>query len=668
MRGDFEDTPLSFEHYQGPSPPPKIVELPSTSSGSHLALVPRRPPAHGLGSSPISSFSRSSEVTSLQSPISSRTSYSGVDQERNHINIGIDFGTTYSGVSWAISGIHKPEIHTVKDWPKEKAVKVPTEVAYTRGTVQWGYSIPPDAERVSWFKLLLAEERLPPKVRDSRQLQHTRKLLQKLNKSAVDVTADYLRKLWEFTLADIKRQDPNSMEGMPFRIVLSVPANWPKAAQEKMRSAAKMAGLLDRQGLGLQTQLEFVGEPEAAAVAAFFEGTVRHNIRVGDIIVICDAGGGTVDIVTYEVDRVDPSIHLGEAISNEMDLCGSIFLDEGFLKYVEELIGKDKLSRLPKDVHHSLMRTWEQQIKTQFDNNTPEIPVIIPHEISKIIKHPLNRFKKGKGRENLTGDTMRFSSEIIKGIFDPVMRDILLLVNTQASETIKTMSRKPNAILLVGGLGGNKFLYQRLRAEFPADDSKVIQPEGAKTWASICRGAAIKGLTFDDVVDQPFPLVTSYISKAHYGMVIQEPFDSSRHKEEDRRACPARHMDLAHNQMRWYVTKGHDVSKGDPVSMSWELSHPENRPRSTFSVKIYECEADIEPTRRTKEVHECATITFPVRWNDLETREGANGQRFKFVQFEVQMTLLGLGKLDFATYVDGKKAASKDVRVKLGGT
>jgi len=65
----------------------------------------------------------------------------------------------------------------------------------------------------------------------------------------------------------------------------------------------------------------------------------------------------------------------------------------------------------------------------------------------------------------------------------------------------------------------------------------------------------MKGLTLDEYIDLPFPVVTSYVSKAHYGMLIQEPFDSEKHREEDRKPCPARHMDLAHNQMRWYVTK-----------------------------------------------------------------------------------------------------------------
>ncbi|KAF1843607.1 uncharacterized protein K460DRAFT_396871 [Cucurbitaria berberidis CBS 394.84] len=666
VKGDYQNQPLEF--YGTPPPPPMPVELPPSPPSPHFDIPSRRPPPYALGAPARSSNSRYPSVALPQSPHSSHTSYSAIDLDRRHINIGIDFGTTYSGVSWAISGTHYNDVNTVDNWPNgDHHVKVPTEITYDKGVVQWGYSIPPDAERLSWFKLLLAENKLPPKVRESKQLQSTKKLLQKLNKTEVDVTSDYLQRLWLCALEDIRRQIPNSIDGMPFRIILSVPAKWPKEARDKMHSAAQKAGLLSRQGGGLETKLEFVGEPEAAAIAAFFEGNVRHNIKVGDIVVICDAGGGTVDIVTYEVDQVEPSINLGECIGGDMDLCGSIFLDEGFVKHIEGLIGKEKVSKLPKETYRRLVKAWDQSIKCQFDNDTPEIATPIPHEVAKAIKSPLLRFKKGNGSKHLTGDTMRFSSDVIKSIFDPVLERILLLVNTQRNGTMKDKQRKPRAILLVGGLGSNKFLYQRLQAEFPAGDTDVIQPRGAKTWASICRGAAIKGMTYDDFIDQPFPVVTSYISKAHYGMMIKEPFDSSKHAQEDRRICPVRHMDVVLDQMRWYVKKGVDVSRIDPVSLSWELTQPENLPRSSFTIKIFESEANTAPTRKTNEVHECATITFPVRWNSLEVRDGGEGQRYKYVHFDVKMTILGLGKLDFATYVDGRRVAQKDVKVKLGG-
>jgi hypothetical protein len=160
-------------------------------------------------------------------------------------------------------------------------VKVPTEISYhTDGTIQWGYTISPDVEKLSWFKLLLAENELAQEVRESPQLKATRKLLDRLGKDAVEVTADYLRLIWQYALAEIRRQNPRSTDGMPFRIVIGVPANWPPGAQAKMRTAAQRAGLLESRAGGLLTDLEFIAEPEAAAVAAFHEGNIRHNICV----------------------------------------------------------------------------------------------------------------------------------------------------------------------------------------------------------------------------------------------------------------------------------------------------------------------------------------------------------------------------------------------------
>jgi molecular chaperone DnaK (HSP70) len=171
----------------------------------------------------------------------------------------------------------------VDNWPSGREhIKVPTVISYaTSGSIEWGYAISPDAERLSWFKLLLAEEILPSNVRDSIQLRATKKILYRLKKSAEEVIADYLRRLWDYTLIDIRRQNPKSIYGLPFRIVVGVPVNWPPDAQKKMRDAARQAGLLDQRAGGLATTLEFVAEPEAAALAAFHEGNIQHNIQVG---------------------------------------------------------------------------------------------------------------------------------------------------------------------------------------------------------------------------------------------------------------------------------------------------------------------------------------------------------------------------------------------------
>lgn len=183
-------------------------------------------------------------------------------------------------MSWAISG--SQTIHTIDQWPKGDHVKVPTVLAYEPdGAVQWGYAIKPGLDRVEWFKLLLAEDYLEESVRNSHHLVATKALLKRLGKTVEDVTADYLKRLWEHALSAIKRDISTSMDGMPFRIVVGMPANWPLDAQKKMRSAAAKAGILSRR-YGLETVLEFVAEPEAAAVAAFFEGNIQHDVEVCD--------------------------------------------------------------------------------------------------------------------------------------------------------------------------------------------------------------------------------------------------------------------------------------------------------------------------------------------------------------------------------------------------
>lgn len=86
----------------------------------------------------------------------------------NKIVVGIDFGTTCSGVAWA--EIRRPDrIETVTAWPVSDAIRggkgelesssdeVPTRLRYVgKGEVQWGFGIPvtaPPGEIVEWFKL-----------------------------------------------------------------------------------------------------------------------------------------------------------------------------------------------------------------------------------------------------------------------------------------------------------------------------------------------------------------------------------------------------------------------------------------------------------------------------------------------------------------------------------
>lgn len=95
-----------------------------------------------------------------------------------------------------------------------------------------------------------------------------------------------------------------------------------------MQDAAKFAGILESRDAG-ETRLSFLSEPEAAAVATMVDLTEKNNINVnslaaptyrsyavsaadqitsqrGDTFVVVDCGGGTVDLISYEVAGTSP--------------------------------------------------------------------------------------------------------------------------------------------------------------------------------------------------------------------------------------------------------------------------------------------------------------------------------------------------------------------------
>lgn len=74
---------------------------------------------------------------------------------------------------------------------------------------------------------------------------------------------------------------------------------------------------------------------------AYTLGAIRaEGLKVGDSFVICDAGGGTVDLISYKIVGLDP-LKLDESVGGTGELCGSVFLDERFERYMKEKLGAE---------------------------------------------------------------------------------------------------------------------------------------------------------------------------------------------------------------------------------------------------------------------------------------------------------------------------------------
>ena len=84
--------------------------------------------------------------------------------------------------------------------------------------------------------------------------------------------------------------------------------------------------------------LQIISEPEAAAIYAL-HAMDPHSIQVGDTFVLCDAGGGTVDLISYTVSALKPILQVEEAAMGSGRICGSTFLNRIFQKFLVDKLG-----------------------------------------------------------------------------------------------------------------------------------------------------------------------------------------------------------------------------------------------------------------------------------------------------------------------------------------
>jgi molecular chaperone DnaK (HSP70) len=188
-------------------------------------------------------------------------------------------------------------------------------------------------------------------------------LMENLQAMDPDVaTTAFLHELWAYTEKHMTRVvGARWRETYSPRVVLTVPATWTDQAKDRTRAAAKRAGLPD--------DIKTVSEPEAAALAIFHDlKKIRdeaHLPKIGEAFVVCDAGGGTVDLISYKVKGEDP-LALEEFATGDGDLCGSVFIDIGFENSVRAKIGETKYQAISKYHRQKMLLDFDTKVKRWF--------------------------------------------------------------------------------------------------------------------------------------------------------------------------------------------------------------------------------------------------------------------------------------------------------------
>jgi len=255
------------------------------------------------------------------------------------------------GIAFYNNGSHSTEV--ILDWPKAVGAnaaneKVPTEIAYTLNGIRWGYDIPAGTSRHMWLKLDLEEH----KSEKAKKMKNDRTLLfgqaDNSSKNAETILSEYLKQVVQHFLKNLSRVYGQELwKSLEMVLVVTFPAVWSDSAKDKTLNAVSKAGF-NPSDLPQLAKVLTVTEPEAAAIEtlkAYHDTPVIKELLIDDGFVICDMGGGTVDLISYRVVATDP-IKLEETTIGTGDQCGSSFIEREFIRWLEKKLGISNFLRI----------------------------------------------------------------------------------------------------------------------------------------------------------------------------------------------------------------------------------------------------------------------------------------------------------------------------------
>ncbi|KAI4748507.1 actin-like ATPase domain-containing protein [Aureobasidium sp. EXF-12298] len=567
---------------------------------------------------------------------------------RDRLIVGIDFGTTFSGCAIAYSGDPEAadEIQVVKNWPGSNGItsdKVPSEIVYentmpTSGIkrnwngeaidnnkFRWGLEIKPDETRLRCLKLRLdPKQRLPNYV----SKEELCKELQRSGKTAEEAISDYLTEIYRRAKeALVKRFTQNMVSSTTIEVVLTVPAVWTDAAKDATLRAAQKAGM--------GPELYMISEPEAAAIYALKSmGQKQKLLKVGDNFIVCDAGGGTVDLISYEIRSLSP-LRLEESAIGHGALCGGVFLNMRFKNLVESRMGteafKSLCERKPKCMNVAL------NDQSTYDANNFNIP-----------------FPGAPDNAAMGIDSGFFilSSAEVAEVFRPLINDIIGLVERQRIR-LAAHDKTAKGVILVGGFGMSNFLFQSLKQRFADEDPPptytrttedpepelegprfiVMQPENS--WTAVVRGAVLSNL--ED------KLVLSRKARRHYGIKCHMSWDPALHSRSVRYLDPHTQEYRASNQMSWHVNVGQDMPTRSPITLpffftrDWEDGYPDSH-----TVSIMVSDNEIAPQEYNNlDISKLCTLDANLRKVPRRSfkKKTKNGKSYRQLNFEIGMQI-----------------------------
>ncbi|KAH7385873.1 hypothetical protein BKA66DRAFT_548581 [Pyrenochaeta sp. MPI-SDFR-AT-0127] len=437
----------------------------------------------------------------------------------------------------------------------------PLKTKLTRTTQYWGYgvqqklnrtNIPKDEARpLTRFKLNLDQKSETDEVRtDVKSILKTL-IKERVIRNDTDIYAHYLTHLLKHTKEQLILSN-DFHPHMLIQLVLCVPAKWPVRACRIMQAALEVAVVEADLGGPNNDSLHnifMISEPEAAAECILAEASSElfHN----ESVVVVDAGGGTVDAVTYKCEIGDPLRLSEEVVAPDSQLRGASYINERFAKKLLHKLRKEKYliknGKTLKSIVQAKTTVFENYEKRIYDINREDAPYV-SIEIDDLRESSKKRFFQNR---------VEFKRKTMKKFFEYSLQGVRSVLESQL-DLAESQGCQVQKVILTGGFGQSPSLQSSLRTYLERRKNirdweiDLIVPNNPST--AVARGAVLRAL------NKRFgPTRNTHCS---YGFLMSEEYDPDSIEAHQSTRCRVNGVDglkYVDNTIRWVIQVGEKV-------------------------------------------------------------------------------------------------------------
>ncbi|KAG8775594.1 hypothetical protein FRC12_001400 [Ceratobasidium sp. 428] len=432
------------------------------------------------------------------------------------IIIGVDIGTTQSAVSFAFLYPGGPQsLYRVAKWPGQDSQKgeskIPTIVYYDQNdeAVLFGAEAAKittsEAEDQGWRLARHFKLHLHPKVMQNKFNLKVQPLpggipLEKIYTDFMVYLMQHTQATFESRVMGGDKVWKELRDDMT--IVLAHPNGWTIKEQNFLRQAA-VAAKYATAAKG-HAQIQFVSEAEASMHFCMFHSDIHRRLEPGISLVVCDAGGSTVDTTAYRVKNTSPVLELEEIKDSACVQTGGVFVDLECENHLEGILSKIELDKEERnDYVQEGVKDFEAFTKQSFGLKGPHGALPPEHRVDMRcrLQRPEHKIKRG---------VVTLTTEIVRGFFDNCVTRIVSSIRQQMS------GFNPEHILLVGGFGDSPYLRDRLLSEFSSGECSVTTANEL-TSKAVADGAVIWSAKQS---------VIKRATRMPYGVAVAETYNS----------------------------------------------------------------------------------------------------------------------------------------------